>query len=54
MFDCDKCKEEEAVVMDQDCFRCEECGAIFQIDRDYDYRGDRYVDCSTPGKPIES
>lgn len=35
-----------------DCFECEECGARFEIDADADFNGERFVDCSTPGKRI--
>jgi len=35
-----------------DCFRCEECGAVFKVEEDADYVNERWRDCSSPGAEI--
>jgi hypothetical protein len=32
---------------------CDECAARFEVEYDYDWIGDRYVDCSGPGKELQ-
>ena len=36
-----------------DTCRCDECGAVFEIDADADWDGEGYTDCSTVGQFIE-
>ena len=56
MAQCPKCKLEDALEYENDetreTFKCEECGARFEADADYDWTGDGYRDCSTPGKEL--
>lgn len=55
--DCPACGEDDCTFdyvegTDKRVCECEVCKARFEVDPDYDWNGDRWTDCSTPGRRI--